>query len=143
MHISGLIFIYFLSFSSGFSQNDWELLSKVSFFEKEDPMSFDKIQVPDFSEELKAMEGKRLELTGYVIPLESGSRPSFFVLSRFPYQSCFFCGAAGPETVVEVYAMLENPKADERVTVTGQLKLNANDPLHLFYQLEDAEVVDR
>jgi hypothetical protein len=124
-------------------QDGWQMLSRVSFSEQEDPLSIDKIQIPAFAPELKALEGKSMQLTGYVIPLEASAKQSFFVLSRFPYQSCFFCGAAGPETVVEVYADLSNPKADERVTVAGKLVLNEDDPLHLFYQLEDAEVIDR
>ena len=70
-----------------------------------------------------------------------GISNSFFVLSRFPYQSCFFCGAAGPETVIEVYSESSNIKIDKKVIVRGVFKLNESDPVQLFFMLKDAEII--
>ena len=53
--------------------------------------------------------------------------------------SCFFCGAAGPETIVEVSFEEKPPfKTDQIVTVTGILQLNANNVDHCNYILNEA-----
>ncbi|MEP0271182.1 MAG: hypothetical protein ABJO91_03110 [Ekhidna sp.] len=118
----------------------WELLSSVEIVMGYDDFMGTEIEQPKFSEQLKLREGKELTLEGFIIPLQQESDQDYFVLSRFPYQSCFFCGAAGPETVVEVYSDREFRFTDERVKVTGTLRLNDDNPLHLFYILEKCEV---
>lgn len=119
----------------------WELLSSVDLERKYDEFTGQETDVPVFNETLRNAEGSKMTLTGYVIPLEANKNSPYFILSRYPYQSCFFCGAAGPETVVEVYASDPvNFPMDQRIRVEGTFKLNENDPLHLFYILEDASV---
>lgn len=120
----------------------WELLSTVSIVRRYDEMMGQEIDAPLFTESLLSHAGESITLSGYVIPLEVGLDHDYFVLSRFPYQSCFFCGAAGPETVVEVYPIEKLPKImpDQRITVSGTLEINQNDPLHLFYVIKDASV---
>ena len=118
----------------------WELLSSVEIVMGYDDFMGAEVEQPKFSEQLKLREGKELTLEGFIIPLQQEADQDYFVLSRFPYQSCFFCGAAGPETVVEVYSDREFRYTDERVRVTGKLRLNDDNPLHLFYILEDCEV---
>jgi len=117
----------------------WELLASVEVVQGYDEFMGGEIEKPRFSSQLMAEEGKELTLEGYIIPLEETAN-EYFILSRFPYQSCFFCGAAGPETVIEVYSEHKVSYTDERVRVTGKLKLNADNPLHLFYILEDCSV---
>jgi len=119
----------------------WDLLSTVEIIMGYDEFMGAEIEKPKFSEQLKLREGKELTLEGYIIPLQQEGDQDYFVLSRFPYQSCFFCGAAGPETVVEVYSEHKFRFTDERVRVMGKLRLNEDNPLHLFYILEDCEVI--
>lgn len=54
----------------------------------------------------------------------------------------FFCGTGGPETVMEV--MLNEPikYTSKKVSVVGELVLNANDPEKLMYILENARIID-
>ncbi len=118
----------------------WELLSSVEIVMGYDEFMGTEVEKPKFTDQLKLREGKELTLEGFIIPLQQESNQDYFVLSRFPYQSCFFCGAAGPETVVEVYSDREFRYTDERVRVTGKLRLNDDNPLHLFYILEDCDV---
>ncbi|WP_250631936.1 DUF3299 domain-containing protein [Rhodoflexus caldus] len=92
-----------------------------------------------FSDELQALEGKEVSLKGFVIPLES-SENTHFVLSYFPYASCFFCGGSGPESVVEVHAQKPIAFTDKPVVIRGILRLNNDDPEQLFFALEDAVV---
>lgn len=120
--------------------SDWELLSTVEIVKGFDEFMGTEIDKPEFSDVLKSREGSRVTLEGFIIPIQQKAEQDYFVLSRFPYQSCFFCGAAGPETVVEVYAEGEFNFTDERVKVVGKLRLNDDNPLHLFYILDDSEV---
>ena len=55
---------------------------------------------------------------------------------------CFFCGGAGPETIMEVYTKEEIDYTAEAVIVKGVLKLNDSDINRLIYALEDVELVD-
>lgn len=66
-------------------------------------------------------------------------------LSKFSYSSCYFCGAAGPESVIEIVA--KNPiiyRMDKPISLEGTLRLNRStedreyDPFRLLYILEDA-----
>lgn len=129
-----------LSFSSQFS--GWNLLSTVEIENGFDEFMGSQIEKPVFSKELLSHEGKELTLEGFIIPLsEDEDGQAYFILSRFPYQSCFFCAAAGPETVVEVFSDRKVRFTDGRVKVTGTLILNRNNPMRLFYVLQDCEVV--
>ena len=55
---------------------------------------------------------------------------------------CFFCGGAGPETVMEVYAKTPVKFTSEAVTLRGKLELNADDVNRLIYSLTEAEQID-
>lgn len=132
-----MIILLFL-FSS--ATEGWELLSKLKLEKGYDDLIGETVEMPRFSEELKSYEGKVITVEGYVIPLQHTQGQDYFVLSRFPYNNCFFCGNAGPETVAEVYTREKFELMDTRVRVTGTLELNADDPLHLFFIFNNAEV---
>ncbi len=131
------VFLFFI-----FSQEiaGWELLATVEIGKGYDEFMGTEVDKPTFSDQLKEREDKKLTLEGFIISMQEESDYSYFVLSRFPYQSCFFCGGAGPETVVEIYLTKKINYTDERVQATGTLRLNKDNPLHLFYILEDSEV---
>lgn len=118
----------------------WSLLEKVTVTQEYDEFMGEQFDVPVFSEDLKSKDGERIAVEGYVIPLQQSGNQDYFVLSRFPYNNCFFCGNAGPETVAEVYTKDPFPYKDAMVRVTGTLKLNSADPMHLFFILSDATV---
>lgn len=131
--------VIFFCIVSFFQPSEWDLLSTVDVVMGYDEFIGAEVEKPQFSEQLKARQGSKVTLEGFIIPLQQDTQQDFFILSRFPYQSCFFCGAAGPETVVEVYSDRSFKYTDERVRVSGTLKLNDN-PLNLFYALENCEV---
>lgn len=125
-----------------FQLSGWELLSTVQWERVYDEMLGQETEIPTFSDQLLDRVNAEITISGFVIPLEAGVEQKFFVLSRFPYQSCFFCGAAGPETVAEIYPATprDDLKPDQKITVVGTLTLNANDPLHLSYIIKDAKI---
>lgn len=133
------VFILFTWFIYGPFQG-WDTLQKLELQVGYDEFLGEETEVPVFSDELKSFDGKKVTVEGYVIPLQQSGAQDYFVLSRFPYNNCFFCGNAGPETVAEVYTQEEFAYQDTRVKVNGVLELNADNPLHLFFIIKDAEV---
>jgi len=65
---------------------------------------------------------------------------NFYVVSRYPYANCFFCGGGGPESVVDLRFTVKHRayKTDERLTFKGKLKLNGDDVYQMNYILEGA-----
>lgn len=120
--------------------NGWDTLQKLEVVPTYDDLLGETFDVPVFSDELKAFDQKQVTIEGYTIPLQQSVEQDYFVLSRFPYNNCFFCGNAGPETVAEVYTSEPIATQDARVRVTGILQLNDQDPLHLFFIIKDATV---
>ena len=136
----------FLLFFVGniFSQNiiTWELLKNVEFDEiwSEEFQAY--YMVPKFSESVKEMDGKEVQIRGFIIPVDIVQ--DYYVLSANPYSSCFFCGQAGPESVMEIQMIkkYEGLRMDQVITYRGTLKLNVDDIYQLNYILEDAEIIE-
>jgi len=99
------------------------------------------VDIPVFSKEVKALEGKEIIIKGYIIPVEGYKSHKEFVFSAFPYNMCFFCGGAGPETVMEVSASEPIKYTAETVTIKGKLALNSTDINKLIYSISDAVLV--
>ncbi|MEM1324437.1 MAG: DUF3299 domain-containing protein [Bacteroidota bacterium] len=132
----------FLTLSlTAFSQTkiSWDVLADLTYEAKwleEYQMEY---QVPVFGKSPQAYEGKEVSVSGYMIPVDAES--TLFILSRYPYAACFFCGNAGPESVVELWIpekYYKRYEMDQRMTFTGKLKLNNTDANHFIYILEGA-----
>jgi len=121
--------------------NLWKTLAKITFKKEYDELMGFKIDVPVFSKEIKALEGKEVTIKGYIIPVEGYKSHKEFIFSAFPYNMCFFCGGAGPETVMEVFANEEIEYSAEAVTIKGKLELNADDINRLMYGLTEVTLV--
>src|SRR5690606_25588238 len=116
----------------------WWGLSRIDYTEKYFPSYGENFLYPKFSEHLKALEGQKVYITGYF--LDINPRGKLFILSKNPMASCFFCGMGGPETAVEVqFKHRPNFKTDDIVSITGILKLNADDVQHFNYILTECE----
>lgn len=96
------------------------------------------VYFPVFGQKQRELDGKTVTVSGYIIPIDVELNQ--YVLSAFPFSACFFCGAAGPESVMAIYFKSGDKtyKTDERVTLTGTLRLNETDVDELVYILEDA-----
>ena len=119
----------------------WKTLSKITFKKEYNEMMGFKVDVPVFSEEVKALEGKEVTIRGYIIPVEGYKGHKEFIFSAYPYNMCFFCGGAGPETVMEVFADESIEYTAEPITIRGKLELNADDINRLIYAMKGAEKV--
>ncbi|WP_338875844.1 DUF3299 domain-containing protein [Spirosoma sp. SC4-14] len=121
----------------------WEVLRDVTFKKKWYAEESVYMLYPTFGQGVQKLNGKTVELTGYVLPVDLES--NLYVLSAFPYSACFFCGGAGPESVVSLKFKKAGKKfkTDERRTFRGTLKLNADNIYELNYILADAEMLDQ
>lgn len=121
--------------------NLWKTLAKITYEKKFDDLLGFKVDVPVFADDIKALEGKVVEVSGYIVPVEGYKSHTEFVFSAYPYNMCFFCGGAGPETVMEVTSKEPVKYSTERVKLRGKLMLNSDDINRLMYILVDAELV--
>lgn len=118
----------------------WEDLEDVEFTDVFEDEIEEFVSHPHFGPSVMAMSGTEVSLRGYILALKP--EEGYYILSKGPLSSCFFCGVGGPETVVEL--KLNNDKQyfmmDEVVTIKGTLKLNADDIYQCIYILDYAEV---
>lgn len=118
----------------------WKTLQDVKFTKKWSESEGMYVLYPEFGQSVKNLAGKEIEITGYVIPVDYNS--NYYVLSAFPYSACFFCGGAGPESVMSLKFDQNSRKfkTDERLTFTGTLELNSTDILEMNYILRHAKL---
>ena len=138
----GVVFLFGASLNLLSQQNTWKTLAKISFKKQYDELMGFKVDVPVFSEDIINLNGQEVIIKGYIIPVEGYKSHKEFIFSAFPYNMCFFCGGAGPETVMEVLAKNPVEYTAEQVTLKGKLELNDSDINRLMYALNDAEVVN-
>ena len=100
------------------------------------------MDVPVFSEEVVSLDGQEITVKGYIIPVEGYKNHKEFILSAFPYNMCFFCGGAGPETVMEVESEVGVDFTAEQIIMKGTLRLNDSDINMLMYRLENATLIE-
>jgi hypothetical protein len=118
----------------------WDDLTDVEFKEEYVKKVDAYYLFPNFGPKVRDLDGKELIISGYMLVLDATGE--FYVLSKGPFASCFFCGMAGPETIIEVQFKNKNHrrfKMDDRVTIKGRFKLNKNDIEHCNYIIEAAE----
>lgn len=126
------------AWSQGTPSENWKTLALLEFEKKTD--EYGEIHVPKFGEEIQALGGKKIMLSGYIIPFEGMFEPQKIIISSVPVAACFFCGGAGPESVAEIYLKDPVDYTAKKVTVTGVLELNNANPDQLMYILRDAKM---
>lgn len=116
---------------------DWKVLAKVDFVDKYFPDFEAWYLIPKFQEEVRALDQKPIIIKGYVIPMdvEGGE----YALSAYPFSACFFCGGAGPESVIklELAEKTERFQTDDIITFSGTLELNDSDVDNFNYILKN------
>jgi hypothetical protein len=143
-----LLFTIFLTIAYGFASAQtlvsWNNFAQVTFHrEYSETFGFEvNVKPPEFSKELMALNGKEIKVKGYVIPVDV--ELGMYMVSANPFANCFFCGNAGPETVVELFPGGKFPRfaTDQMVTFKGILQINTQGEMNAVpYQLFQAEVV--
>jgi len=116
----------------------WNDLTDVKFtrkFIKEEDMYF---LMPKFGERVKKLNGEKLQIKGYMIPVDPSDK--VYILSARPMASCFFCGGAGPETIIQLNLKTKRKfKTDDVWVVEGKFRLNADNFEECNYVLDECE----
>jgi hypothetical protein len=98
---------------------------------------------PTFAKYLKDLDGKQVQLNGYMQPLGEDEVVNKFLFVEYPI-GCWFCEM--PELTGIV--LVELPKDKSRgytrkmLRVTGKLILNSDDPENYLYRLREAKTVE-
>lgn len=122
----------------------WNSFAQVKFHRQySETFGFEvNIKPPEFSKELLALDGKEIRVKGYVIPVDI--ELGMYMVSANPFANCFFCGNAGPETVVELIPGAKLPRfsTDQVVTFKGVLQVNREGEMNAVpYQMFQAKMV--
>ena len=139
-----IIPLLFILSHQGFSQTEitWKTLDDVTFTDKYSEEVDAYYYYPKFGASVKELEGKEVFLKGFMLAIDP--KKGIYILSRYPFASCFFCGNGGPESIVELKLKPKHPKfkMDQVVAIKGKLKLNKDDIYQCNYIFENAEVYE-
>lgn len=93
-----------------------------------------------FQKSIEAFENKEVVIAGFIVPVDIESNT--YALSLNPFTSCFFCGNAGPSTVIELSFIKQQGKflVDQYVIVKGIFSLNRGNPNELFFKISEAKI---
>jgi hypothetical protein len=139
-----IIFFSIISFAAGIypppvkDTVTWQILNNIEF--KEVPHDvYGTVYLPEFSKDIKKLSNRQIVIRGYLVPVDKTT----WALSKNTYASCFFCGKAGPETVMGL-SFKNDPgklKMDANVTLTGKFVLNGTNVDDWMYSLTDVEII--
>lgn len=121
--------------------NIWNQLSDITYKKEYDELMGFKVDKPIFGKSIRALENKEITIKGYIIPVDGYKSHKEFVFSAYPFSMCFFCGGAGPETVMEVEAIEGVKYTVEPIILKGILKLNEKDINRLMFKLIKAQII--
>lgn len=137
-----LCLMLWLWFGQALAQQEvsWPQLSEVRYAQSVNLSTGYITQRPRFSKAIRALEGQTIEISGYILPLDVEGE--VYVLSRYPYAACFFCGGAGLESVMDVWFadLSRRYRMDQQVTLRGVLHLSDSGE-GLMYLLDEAAEV--
>ncbi|MBB3701220.1 DUF3299 domain-containing protein [Flammeovirga yaeyamensis] len=136
------VLLLFSFLTTSYAQDDnnpWKTLSHVEMKTYMDETLGFEVSEPIFGPEVEMLDGSFITISGYILPVDSEDGTS--IISFMPFASCFFCGNAGPETVMELDIPKVQSQVNKKVTVRGQLKLNRDDFYSLIYKLKNTELI--
>lgn len=120
---------------------EWETLMNILYQLKYYPELDFSVYAPVFGPNLESLDGQQVVVEGFIIPVDE--EEGIWALSAFPVASCFFCGQASPASVLSVYFSEENKRkryeTGDKLSLTGTLDLNHDDPVELYYIIREAE----
>lgn len=118
----------------------WDTLTDVTFIDKYSEEVDAYYYFPKFGPSVLALNNKEVIIKGYLLIIDPDN--DIYILSANPFAACFFCGGAGPESIIELKIGKDHPrfKMDEVLTFRGKLKLNAVDIYQCNYILENAGI---
>lgn len=115
----------------------WQLLESTKETTRTDAQGYIRAR-PVFPPAVRALDGKRVRVAGWMMPLENAARQRHFVLLAYP-PGCPFHFHAGPTQFIEVKADTAFPvDIENAIVVEGVLELTGQDESGIFYRLKAA-----
>jgi hypothetical protein len=117
----------------------WKLLGIIKYVKKPAKDYPEGVMFPIINSSLKEKNKKKIAISGFIIPIDNVS----YALSKNVFASCFFCGQAGPETIMGIKFKGTTPKlkTDQFVILEGVFRYNENDVNDWIYHIDDAVIV--
>ena len=112
----------------------WKIFSRCKLKSNKD-FSYDITYTPG----VKAMNGKEITISGFMLPLETKQKFNHFLLERRA-PTCAFCPPGEPNEVMEVFSSKPMIWEENLVTLSGTLVLPNDGKKGIFFQLKDAVV---
>ncbi len=123
--------------SQGIYEINWDILQNLEYKLKYFPDLELEMYSPIFPEAIKSLDKKKVIIKGFVIPFDV--EQNLIALSLNSFAACFFCGNAGPASVISLYTKDEEKyNMDDFIKFQGVLHLNYNDPNEFYFILRDA-----
>ena len=116
----------------------WKQLGNITFLKKKDP-TYGEVMFPVINANLKTKQGKKIVAKGFIVPIDNKT----YALSKNVFAQCFFCGNAGPETIMGLNFKGATPKlkTDQYVTIEGNFRFNDKDIEDWIYHIDNAVIV--
>lgn len=116
----------------------WKQLGNITFLKKKDP-TYGEVMFPVINANLKSKQGKKIVAKGFIVPIDNKT----YALSKNVFAQCFFCGNAGPETIMGLKFKGPTPKlkTDQYVTIEGNFRFNDKDIEDWIYHIDNAVIV--
>jgi len=116
----------------------WKLLAQIKYIKKPSADYPEGVMYPVINTTLKTKNKKPITMSGFIIPIDNKN----YALSKNVFASCFFCGQAGPETIMGI--KFKNPgiklKTDQYVTLQGTFRYNDADVDDWIYHIDNAVI---
>jgi uncharacterized protein len=110
----------------------WKTFAQCKLRANKD-FSYDITYLPS----VKAMSGKEITISGFMLPLEAKEKSKHFLLERRA-PTCAFCPPGEPNEVIEVFATKAIAWNENLATLSGILILPNDSKKMIFFQLKDA-----
>jgi hypothetical protein len=116
----------------------WSILEKLEFVPSQHK-EYGEVYLPKFSKNITKLANKEVVIRGYLVPVDKTT----WALSKTTYASCFFCGKAGPETVMGL-EFKDDPgklKMDANVYIKGKFIINGKNVDDWMYSIKGAQII--
>lgn len=125
-------------FAQASTKITWRQLATTRFEELFDASRNSWSQLAHFSPEVQALQGQKVRITGYMVPVDVTG--NVYALSAYTFSSCFFCGGAGPESVMGLELAVKNQKfkTDQVVTWEGVMQVKSKPGMGFHFTLRNA-----
>jgi hypothetical protein len=125
----------------------WEVFEKVKEIKVKEIDKDEGFEIeyfkPEYTEEVKNMNGKTIKLMGFMFPLTATKEQTLFLIGPFAL-SCPFHYHVNPKFAIEIEST-RNPIefTYEQILIEGRFELGFDKDNQIFYYLKDAKLIKK